>query len=212
MMSTSEEHDPVHAASRPKPPSQVRVLIVEDEASLREQLIRAATDWGFPATPASSGEIAARLNDAHPFDIAILDLGLPGMNGIDTLARLRQRAPNLQGIILTGSATVPAAKAAIHLGIVEFLTKPSNRGELEQAIDRARRRVPSELPVRRGPGECAAAAASSRNWGDVERDHILAAVERNAGDRSQTARELGISRKTLYNKLKAYLRQGIHRS
>jgi DNA-binding NtrC family response regulator len=211
-MSDGDDHDAAHPTARPKPPAQVRVLVVEDEVSLREQLIRAATDWGFPATPASSGEVAARLNDAHPFDIAILDLGLPGMNGLDTLARLRQRAPNLQGIILTGSATVPAVKAAIHLGIVEFLTKPSNRGELEQALDRARRRVPGELPtVRPEPGE-SAAPTPVRNWEDVEREHILAAVERNQGDRSQTAKELGISRKTLYNKLKAYVRRGFPRS
>lgn len=211
-MSDGDEHDAAQPTARPKPPAQVRVLVVEDEVSLREQLIRAATDWGFPAAPASSGEVAARLNDAHPFDIAILDLGLPGMNGIDTLARLRQRAPKLQGIILTGSATVPAVKAAIHLGVVEFLTKPSNRGELEQALDRARRRVPNELPtVRPEPGEDAP-RTPVRNWEEVEREHILAAVERNQGDRSQTAKELGISRKTLYNKLKAYLRQGFHRS
>lgn len=211
-MSTFEPNDSAPISSRPKPPSQVRVLVVEDEVSLREQLIRALTDWGFPATPASSGESAAKLNDAHPFDIAILDLGLPGINGIDTLARLRQRAANLQGIILTGSATVPAVKAAIHLGIVEFLTKPSNRGELEQALDRARRRVPGELPAVKAELGESVPRAPARNWEEVERDHILAAVERNAGDRSRTAKELGISRKTLYNKLKAYLRQGFLRS
>lgn len=203
-MSTADEQPPM----RLKPAGQVRVLIVEDEVSLRDQLARAMSDWGLAAIAASSGEAAARLNDAHPFDIAILDLGLPGMNGIETLARLRQRAPDLQGIILTGSASVPAVKAAIHLGIVEFLTKPTHRGELEQAIDRARRRVPADLPAaRREPGEGAQATAG-RNWEDVEREHVLAAVERNGGDRSLTARELGISRKTLYNKLKGYMRQG----
>jgi DNA-binding NtrC family response regulator len=212
-MSTSDEHDPGHPATWSKPPAQVRVLVVEDEVSLREQLIRAVTDFGFPATPASSGESAAKLNDAHPFDIAILDLGLPGMNGIDTLARLRQRAPNLQGIILTGSPSVPAVKAAIHLGIVEFLTKPSNRGELEQALDRARRRLPGELPVVRAePGANAPPRPRGADWEAVEREHILAAVERNGGDRTLTARELGISRKTLYNKLKAYFRRGSSRS
>ena len=133
-------------AARPKPVGAARVLVVEDEKSLRELLIRAAGDWGFSATPASSGERAAQLNDAQSFDIAILDLCLPGMNGIETLARLRQRSPNIQGIILTGSATVPAAKEAIHLGVVEFLTKPCNRGELEKALERARRRLINPTP------------------------------------------------------------------
>jgi len=49
--------------------------------------------------------------------------------------------------------------------------------------------------------------ADCRNWAEVEREHILAAMARNAGEREVTARELGISRKTLYNKLKAYVRQ-----
>ena len=194
------------AAARPKPVGAARVLVVEDEKSLRELLIRAAVEWGFSASPASSGELAARLNDAEPFDIAVLDLCLPGMNGIETLGRLRQQSPNIQGIILTGSATVPAAKAAIHLGVVEFLTKPCNRGELEKALERARRRVINPAPV--VSADDAEEAPAGASWQQVERQHILAAIDRNAGDRALTARELGISRKTLYNKLKQYIRQG----
>lgn len=191
---------------RPKPVAATRVLVVEDEKPLRELLIRAAGEWGFSAIPASSGELAATLNEADPFDIAILDLCLPGMNGIETLARLRNQSPSIQGIILTGSATVPAAKAAIHLGVVEFLTKPCNRGELERALDRARSRVINPVPVvKYDDAEDQPAGAS---WEQVERQHILASIDRNAGDRALTARELGISRKTLYNKLKQYLRQG----
>lgn len=205
-MSIPERANASAPEARPKPLGAVRVLVVEDEKSVRELLIRTAGEWGFVATPASSGEIAARLNDAESFDIAILDLGLPGMNGIDTLARLRQRSPSIQGIILTGSATVPAAKAAIHLGVVEFLTKPCNRGELEQALERARRRVSNPTPVLSGD-DCDQ-APDGASWEQVERQHILAAIDRNTGDRALTARELGISRKTLYNKLKQYLRQG----
>lgn len=205
-MSMSDHANASEPAARSKPVAVVRVLVVEDEKSLRELLIRAAGEWGFSATPASSGELAARLNEAEPFDIAILDLCLPGMDGIETLARLRHQSPNIQGIILTGSATVPAAKAAIHLGVVEFLTKPCNRGELERALERARRRVANPAPlIGRDDAEEQPPGAS---WEGVERQHILAAIDRNAGDRALTAHELGISRKTLYNKLKQYIRQG----
>lgn len=188
-------------SSHEKIVGQVRVLVVEDEASLREQLIRALTEWGLVATGASNGELAVQRTAAEPFDVAVLDLSLPGIDGIETLARLRTRTPNLQGIILTGSATVPAAQKAIRLGIVEFLTKPCNRGELEQAMDRARRRLQHGLPILL-PEDPAA-----RNWADVEREHIMAALDRNGGERALTAKELGISRKTLYNKLKGYVRQ-----
>jgi DNA-binding NtrC family response regulator len=206
-MSFSAQTDIATGPDRPKPVEKARLLVVEDETSLRALLIRTATEWGFSATPASSGEIGVRLNEANPFDIAILDLILPGMNGIDTLEGLRQRSVNLQGIILTGSATVAAAKAAIHLGVVEFLTKPCNRGELEQALDRARRRVLNPLPAVRNV-ESERAVPAGPSWEEVERQHILSTVDRNGGDRAITARQLGISRKTLYNKLKEYLRQG----
>jgi DNA-binding NtrC family response regulator len=177
-------------------------LIVEDEKSLRDLLIRAVTEWEFSATPAWSGEEAVRLNQASPFDIAILDLVLPGVNGIETLDRLRESTPALQGIVLTGSASVEAARKAIHLDVVEFLTKPCNRGELEEAIDRARRRLPAILPAV-NPGSQRALQASS-TLEEVERHHVIAALERNKWDRRLTARELGISRKTLYNKIKGY--------
>lgn len=206
-MSISDQASLASSIVRTKPTGNARLLVVEDEVSLRELLIRAAGEWGYSATPASSGELATRLNDAASYDIAILDLSLPGMDGIETLRRLRHRSPHIQGIILTGSATVPAAKAAIHLGVVEFLTKPCNRGELEQALERARRRVPNPMPVvRRGqsPDEPVRGEALE----DVERKHVLAAIDRNGGDRALTARELGISRKTLYNKLKGYQRRG----
>jgi len=206
-MSISDHAGLAASPVRTKPTGNARLLVVEDEVSLRELLIRAAGEWGYSATPASSGELATRLNDARSFDIAILDLSLPGMDGIETLTRLRHRSPNIQGIILTGSATVPAAKAAIHLGVVEFLTKPCNRGELEQALERARRRVPDPMPVVRR-GQTSDSPAQGEVLEDVERKHVLAAIDRNAGDRGLTARELGISRKTLYNKLKDYQRQG----
>lgn len=205
-MSSHSEDELDELGPRTRPPAWVRVLVVDDEASLREQLRRATSDWGFPATPASSGEIGVRLNEVEPFDIAILDLGLPGMDGIETLARLRQASPNLQGIILTGSATVDAAKRAIHLGIVEFLTKPADRGELERALDRARRRVPVVLPSRsRGvaPDKSPTALPTLE---EVERRHIMMVLSDTEGDRTITARRLGVSRKTLYNKLKSYLR------
>ncbi|HXE52158.1 MAG TPA: response regulator [Tepidisphaeraceae bacterium] len=131
-MQVSGYHNHCLSSSSAKKIEDVRVLVVEDEPSLREQLIRALGELGFRATGTSSGELAVRRNEAEPFDIAVLDLSLPGINGIDTLIRLRSSAPNLQGIILTGSATIPAAQAAMRLGVVEFLTKPCHRGELDR--------------------------------------------------------------------------------
>jgi DNA-binding NtrC family response regulator len=154
-----------------------------------------------------SGEDAIRLNAFIAFDIAILDLCLPGMDGIETLNQLRAQSPHLQGIVLTGSATVAAARRAIHLDVVEFLTKPATRGELEQAIERARRRLPVVLPTRE-VSACTSGATETATLQDIEREHILAALKRHQGDRRATSAELGIARKTLYNRMKRYIAQG----
>jgi DNA-binding NtrC family response regulator len=186
---------------------EARVLIVEDEPRLRELLQRAVAGWGFEAIPTRTGEEALRLNDAKPFEIAILDLNLPMMDGLETLGNLREKSPAMQAIVLTGFASIEAAKRAVHLDVVEFLTKPCHLGELEQALDRALRRMaPTPPEVLDQPDLPVPAAGVTLE--EVERQHIVAALRRNNGNRTATAQELGISRRTLYYKLEEYERQG----
>jgi DNA-binding NtrC family response regulator len=203
----------------PPPKIDPRVLIVEDEPRMRELLAQAITGWGFEVAQARSGEEALRLAAEQPPDIAVTDLNLPGVDGIETFRRLRERVPGVQGIVLTGFASVDAARRAIHLDVVEFLTKPAPLGEIEQALDRALRRIapaaPTVLPDRdEGENDVATRAAApqgsagTKTLGEVERDHILAALKRNDGNRTATAAQLGISRRTLYYKLGEYARLG----
>jgi DNA-binding NtrC family response regulator len=123
------------------PPGEAReVLIVEDETRLREMLTRAVREMGFTPVGASTAEAALREAESRTFDILILDLNLPGMSGLDMLERLRQSQPDIQVIILTGFGDLDAARHAIRLDVVDFLTKPCALGTLEEALDRARRR------------------------------------------------------------------------
>jgi len=195
------------------------VLIVEDEQRMRELLLRSLTNWGFEASAARSAEEAMRTVDQSPPDIVLLDLNLPGMDGLQFFNALRQKQPEVQGIVLTGFASIEAAKAAIHLDVVEFLTKPAHLGELEQALDRALRRLspaePRVLPPgvtefedETGDDAAGGGKAPSRTLEEVEREHILATLARNDGNRTATALELGISRRTLYYKLEGYQKQG----
>ncbi|HXE53394.1 MAG TPA: response regulator [Tepidisphaeraceae bacterium] len=193
--------------AHPKQVNEARVVIVEDETRLRDLLTRAVTGWGFETAAARSGEEAIRLNEAKPFDIAILDLNLPGMEGLEALSRLRDKSPHLQAIVLTGFASIEAAKKAVHLDVVEFLTKPCHLGELEQAIDRALRRMAPTAPEIIDEPDLPPPAAGA-TLEEVERQHILMALRRNNGNRTATAQELGISRRTLYYKLEEYQRQG----
>jgi DNA-binding NtrC family response regulator len=187
------------------------VMVVEDEPRLRELLVRAMSQWGFTVSAARSGEEALRLAEASVPEISVLDLNLPGMDGLECLRKLRDRAPRVQGIVLTGFASVESARQAVHLEVVEFLTKPAHLGELEQALDRAMRRlmarkeagaIPSSVPALPSPG------GEGVTLEALEREHILAVLERNAGNRTAAAAALGISRRTLYYKLEEYQRQG----
>src|SRR5438445_6719836 len=119
----------------------LRVLIVEDESRLRDMLVRAVTDMGFAASGAASAEAALRHLAEKPADIAILDLNLPGLNGMELFARLRKQHADVQVIVLTGFGDLEAAKQAIHFDAVDFLTKPCALGDLEVSLDRARLRV-----------------------------------------------------------------------
>ncbi|HEY2586279.1 MAG TPA: response regulator [Tepidisphaeraceae bacterium] len=191
----------------PKQTHEARVLVVEDESRLRELLQRALVGWGFEAAVARSGEEAIRMHDAEPFDIVVLDLNLPAMDGLEALRRLRERTPALQAIVLTGFASIESAKQAVHLDVVEFLTKPCHLGELEQALDRALRRMAPTPPAVLDQPDLPTPAAGV-TLDEVERQHILATLRRNNGNRTATAQELGISRRTLYYKLEEYQNQG----
>ena len=193
------------------------VLIVEDEQRMRELLLRSLTNWGFEASAARSAEEAMRTVEQSPPDIVLLDLNLPGMDGLQFFQALRQKQPAVQGIVLTGFASIEAAKQAVHMDMVEFLTKPCHLGEVEQALDRAMRRIaPPEPPIvpdafaEAGDAvtEAAGDGEAPRTLEEVEREHILSTLRRQGGNRTATATELGISRRTLYYKLTEYQKQG----
>ncbi len=181
------------------------VLIIEDEPRLRDVLSDALRSWGLTSTTARSGEEALRSIDNHPADILLVDLNLPGMSGIETLTELRNRGIDSPAIILTGFGDLQAAKDAIKLDVVAFLTKPAPLGELEQAIDRARKQLKPDLPIRVPDAPTGALPVKLE---ELERQHILNILKKNSGNRTQTAKELGISRRTLQYRLTEYQEKG----
>lgn len=193
-----------------RPAGEIRVLVVEDESRMRELLARAIESWGLPTLAARSAEEALRLMESDPARIALLDLNLPGMSGMECFEEIRRRWPQTQVIILTGFGDLDSARRAIHLDVVEFLTKPCHLGELEVAIDRARRRLaePDALPQTLEPSDDPSAADAPATLDELERQHILAALARHNGNRAATAAELGISLRTLYYRLNEYQKQG----
>ena len=215
-----------HAPQPPGfPPGAGRqVLLVEDESRLRDMLTRAIHEMGFVPTAAPQAEAALRLLEQRGergFDILIVDLNLPGMGGLELLEQVHARWPDVQAIILTGFGDLEAARQAIRLDVVDFLTKPCPLGELEVALDRARNRRlkaagvdPASVASSKesaGPAadEEPAETAAAPSLEELEQRHILAVLEKNHGNRTATAAELGISLRKLYYRLGQYQKQGL---
>jgi len=206
------------------------VILVDDEARLRDVLVRSIKSIGHDVVGAGSAEEALRVLKESPRDVAIVDLNLPGMSGMDLFATLRQKHPAMQVIVLTGFGDLDTAQQAIRLDVVDFLTKPCHLGDLEQALDRASRRLhdpnqkpdprldkPEALPpdVRIDEAEAQAAGGGAapampveptagQTLEELERDAILAALSRHDGHRRRAAAELGISLRKLYYCLSRY--------
>jgi DNA-binding NtrC family response regulator len=179
---------------------------------MRELLLRALVSWGWQPSAAKTAEEALHLLESDPAPIVLLDLNLPGLSGMDCFEQIHQRWPTTQVIILTGFGDLESARTAIHLDVVEFLTKPCHLGQLEHALDRARRRLaPINPPLPEPPQPLSPPSPDPSSPGtleELERHHILAALARHNGNRTATAAELGISLRTLYYRLAEYQQQG----
>lgn len=191
----------------------MRVLIVEDEPRLRQTLARMVRALGHePREAGTSHEAVHALSadgDAAP-EAMLLDLQLAATSGLDLLETIRPRHRDLPVIILTGFGDLPAAQHAIRLGVVEFLTKPCPMGDLERALAKAQERALASRPLPHVEEERPEVPAPppSAPLQDVERSHILAALQRHHGNRRAAAGELGISLRTLYYRLRDYRREG----
>lgn len=115
-----------------------RVLLVDDEAAFLEALAERLRMRGLDVTCASSGAEALRIIDEQTFDAVVLDLAMPGLDGIETLRRLHQAQPELQVMILSGRATVQTAVQATKLGATDIFEKPTDVDTLVQRIRTAR--------------------------------------------------------------------------
>jgi DNA-binding NtrC family response regulator len=210
-------------------PSGREVLVVEDEGRIRQMLSQALMQMGFEPTLAPTAETAMKVMAQRVFDILILDLNLPGMNGMEFLESLRSRKCDTQVIILTGFGDLEAARKAIHFDVVEFLTKPCTLGSLEMALDRAHKRRKGQIVGEFGndpehlmefegqspdPEEPSDSSVRLNSLGmpsleEVEMQHILRVLKTHNGNRAAMAAELGISIRKLYYRISQYQKKGI---
>ena len=119
------------------PLSEVRLLIVDDEIGFADVLRKRMARRGIDATPAASGEEAVRILRASEFDVAIVDLKLEGMDGLEILKVFKLMAPEMPVLMLTGHGSEEARDACMQQGAVGYLSKPMEFEELLEAVQRA---------------------------------------------------------------------------
>ncbi|HLW94894.1 MAG TPA: response regulator, partial [Solirubrobacteraceae bacterium] len=99
------------------------VLIVDDEAGVRAALGGVLRDEGYLVEAVGSGEACLEQVTRQPYDVILLDIWLPGLDGLATLERLRERRVDSQVIMISGHASVEAAVRATKLGAFDFIEK-----------------------------------------------------------------------------------------
>jgi len=113
------------------------LLLIDDDDSLRRVMEFGLTEAGYAVQAAASGEEGLRLFEKGPFDAVITDITMPGMSGMEVLAKVRQRDARIPVVIITAYGTIESAVMAMKQGAFDYITKPFNRDELLLTLDRA---------------------------------------------------------------------------
>jgi DNA-binding NtrC family response regulator len=114
-----------------------KILLVDDEVVFTDNMLKLLTNRGYRVTAVNSGEAAIRALDEEIFDVVVLDLKMPGMDGITTLKEIKKLGLFTETLILTGHGSIDTALEAMKLGAYDYLTKPCEIGELVEKIQGA---------------------------------------------------------------------------
>ncbi len=115
--------------------AKARILIVDDEADLRTLLRHILTAQGYQITDAEDGEEAIELIKRQKFDIALLDIQMPNINGIQVLKYIKEHSPQTKAVMLTGYADLKHAMEAKEFGARDFIGKPYKLEDVLSTIE-----------------------------------------------------------------------------
>lgn len=170
------------------------VLVVDDDDTFRGRLVRALSSRGFLPRGASTGEEALAMAGEDSPELAVVDLRMPGISGLDVVRGLLGVDPTTRVVVLTGYGSIATAIEAIRLGAVHYLSKPADVDDLLTAwegpeSDSARStEIPAEVP----------------SLARVEWEHIHRVLADCGGNVSHAARLLGLHRRSLQRKLSKF--------
>lgn len=145
-----------------KPP--INVMVVDDEEAFVEMLSLSLREMELKVTPAYSGKECLEALEQNNIDVIILDIKMPGMDGIETLGEIRKRYPLVEVIMLTGHGSIATAVEGMKKGAFDYLLKPAEFEDLFSKVEGAKRRK-DEHEARIREAEAQALLKESRRGG-----------------------------------------------
>lgn len=169
------------------------MLVVDDDDVLRAQLVRVFERRGFAAHGASDAETARALASTIAPKLAVIDLRMPGDDGLALLRDLLRIKPDTRIVMLTGYGSIATAVEAVRLGAVNYLPKPADVDDILAAFERG------DAPPLSSSEAYEAPSLARAEW-----EHINRVLADCGGNISEAARRLGIHRRSLQRKLQKY--------
>jgi DNA-binding NtrC family response regulator len=114
----------------------LRILFADDERSLQEVMRSELPRLGHEVVVCADGKAALKALEKSTFDAAILDIRMPGLNGIEVLEQLKQISPDTEVVMMTGHASVETAIDAVRLGAFDYITKPAKLAQIETILNK----------------------------------------------------------------------------
>jgi two-component system KDP operon response regulator KdpE len=148
------------------------ILVVDDEMSIRRALHTTLQKLGFKVVEAARGEEALSLVRTSPFDAVLLDINMPGMNGIDTCKNIRRLFPRIPILMLTVRDSEDDKVEALDAGADDYITKPFQLRELTARIRAAMRWTKAAAPAQED-------TATVLRVGDIELDPVRRTVKKS---------------------------------
>ncbi len=131
--------------------ARASILVVDDEEVVRRSYARILDEMDCDAQAAVDGEQALHAMEQRPFDVVLLDLRMPGAQGLDVLRTMKRRWPASEVVVITGHPTLESARQAMQLGACDYLAKPADPDEVIDAARAAMRRKKWALRAEAAP-------------------------------------------------------------
>jgi two-component system response regulator RegA len=177
------------------PNKQQKFLVVDDDQIFRTRLMRALATRGYEVLGAASADEGIELARRAKPGKAVVDLRMPGKNGLELVSALAKLDADMQIVVLTGYGSIATAVEAVRRGAVDYLTKPADTDQILARFEQ------DQVPAAAAAVAAAGAVETTPSLARVEWEHIQRTLEDCDGNISQAARKLGIHRRSLQRKL-----------